>query len=650
MRKIIILIGLLFSLPYTCPAQDLDYDLLENILEKISDETGSSPEFDAIEQLIEYPIYLKQTSIQEFLQIPGFTTSEAKAILEITGLDTITNYQQLFIIIKLSDEQKYLLQICTSLEKPLYLAEKNKFYWRTRVKDYLIEPRGFTQNKFKGDALDLYNRFTGYCDGFSLGILTDKDAGELYLADNYSGYFSGELSGFKFLVGDYYIETGMGNILWKPFAVGKGAEVIYPSLQRGSGIREYRSSIDYRNFRGFALEKSLIVFGNNINVLVWYSNVNRTGTIEDSGRAIEAVYRAGYYRTESEISKKNAFNEVLLGSNLEWKNDFLSAGFTAMHLRYDKPILSESKYAFYGKEGNMLSVYSFFNYSNFSIGAELSSDANGNAGIKTGSQIEFGDFELAMNFRSFTPDFRSQYGYSFGESTAPNNEYGLYTGLRYKGIEDFIFSTYADFYASYERTYYVPEPIHGDDLFFQTDWKMSDDVSTMLRFSAENKTDAINISDSFKEVYQKAIYRLRVELNAQLLKSLSVRFRTEADYVSFKNIIENERGIAGFLELKWLPFEFMQTGCRFSAFSTNSFESVVYQYEMAVPGYMTSVPLYGDGYRALTFIKISPVPNIDIWLRYSITKKNNVSSIGSGYLEIFGKKDERIIIQLDCRL
>ncbi len=260
------------------------------------------------------------------------------------------------------------------------------------------------------------------------------------------------------------------------------------------------------------------------------------------------------------------------------------------------------------------------------------------------------EFNININFRSFTPNFRSQYGYNFGESSAPNNEYGLYSGLKYKGIKNILMSAYADFYASYARTYYVPEPIHGIDLFFQTDWKIDKTSKALIRLCSENKTDVININDTGKVVYQKEIYRVRTEFENQLLKSLSLRIRLEANLIGFEKLVNEETGIAGFVEFKWEPFDFLQTGFRFSAFSTNSFESVIYQYEMAMPGYMTTVPLYGDGFRYLAFLKITPINNMDLWFRYSITKKNNVASLSSGYLEILGNRDQRLMIQLDFRL
>lgn len=628
-------------------SQELDFKILENILEKISLETGSSPEIENIEQLIENPLYLKTASIQDFLKIPGFTTSEAKQILLFSRADSTISFSQLFQKIELTEEQKYLLNICTSLDKTI---PDKKAFWRTRLKDYLIEPRGFTQKKFKGDKLDIYNRISGYIKDFNFGFLTDKDAGELHLADNYSAYLSGIVYDFKVLAGDYYLETGMGNILWKTFPANKGAEVIYPVIQKGSGIREYRSSIDYKNFRGFAIQRDLKIFNNNLNIIVWYSNSNRAGTYDSTKDIITSVYRSGYYRTESEIQKKNAFNEVIYGGNIEWSSDLITLGFIALHINNDKELVTESKALFLGKAGNLLSAYTFINYGDFSLGTELSRDAKGNTAFKAGSQFEVNTLEIALAGRSFTPGFRSPYGMMFGESSIPNNEYGFYTGLRYKGISNILLSAYSDFYSTYERTYTVPEPIHGSDLFFQTDWTISKNNKLVLRFVSENKTDVITDSYNEKEIYQKQIFRARTEFASKLFKTLSLRFRIEACRIDYQDYAQDETGIAGFIESIFSPKEFIQIGGRFSAFTSKNFESVIYQFELALPGYMTTQPLYGDGFRSFLFAKISPLQNIDFWIRYSILKKNNVTSIGSNYLEIWGNRDERLILQLDISI
>jgi len=645
--KSLIAIIIFFIIPVILLSQELDIKFLENILEKVSVETGSSPEIDAIEQFIEHPIYLKRATISEFLGIPGFTTSEARDILRNAEIDTINSYQQLFALMELSDEQKYLLNLCSTLDNSP--KKLDKIYFRTRTKDYLREPRGFTENIFQGNAFELYNRITGYFDEYSAGFLVDKDAGEVYLADHYSCYLSGSFDNLKFIVGDYYIETGMGNILWKQFPVSKSSEVIYPAVQKGSGIREYRSSIDYRLFRGAAIEYKFEVLKNNISTILFVSNSDRAGTYDSLTKSISSVFKSGYYRTKSEISKKNAYKELLLGGNLEWKNEFLSLGLTAIRVQNDKELRTDSKSSFLGKEGNLISAFTFYNYSNFSFGSELSYDAKGNAGFKSGSQYKFSDFSLAMHFRSYTPGFRSPYGMNFGEMYAPNNERGLYTGLEYKGVNKLIFSAYADLYESFEKTYTVPEPIHGVDIFFQTEWKILPQTSFYFRGNAENKTDAVNITENYREIFQKNIYRFRVELDNLLFQSFSLRVRLEANLVKFEDLVPKENGFAGFLESKWDYNEILQTGLRFSAFSTKSFESAIYQYEMALPGYMTTIPMYGDGFRFFIYTKVSLFENIDIWLRYSITKKNNVNSIGNGYLEIPGNRDERVMMQLDMR-
>ncbi|MFC2132023.1 hypothetical protein ACFLSQ_11370 [Bacteroidota bacterium] len=645
-RQIIVVVALIFVYQFELRPQEYNSDKLENLLEKIAEDTGSSPELDAIEQLAENPLFIKETTVGELLRIPGFTTSEAKDIIHLAKTDSINTYTQIFSNIKLTEDQKYLLMICTTFEEPTEVSA----YWRMRNKRYLNDVRGFEEDKFKGDELDLYHRLTAYYEDFSFGILSDRDAGEIVQSDFFSGYAAGELSGWKFILGDYYIESGMGNILWKSFAVRKGAEVIYPAVQMGKGLRPSRSSLDYSHFRGAAVERNYQFSNNKINGLFWYSNTRKSGTVDKTGQYITSFYRAGYYRTETEILKKNSLHEVAFGADINCSINALTAGFTALRLQYDKKIISESKYSFYGKDGNLFALYSYLDLDNSTIGAEASTDANGNLGFKAGSQFNFNQFDLAFSIRSFTPDYRSQFAYNFGESSAPNNEYGFYTGFRYKGIDKFVISSYIDLYASYGRTFYVPEPIKGVDLFCQTDFFIGKTTNIILRLQYENKTDAVKDKNEYQYVIQKGLLRSRLELKQKINKQLNIRLRTEVSYVNFKEVKNAETGIAAFIDLNWTPCQIIKAGFRLSLFSTKSFESVIYQYEWVMPGYMTTTPLYLEGLRYYAWLKIEPVKNLTVWLRYSITKKNNIDNLGSGYLEIDGNKDQRLILQIDFNL
>jgi hypothetical protein len=649
LRLFLILFFIIFSLSN---AQEFDPQKLESILEIISIESGSSPEIEDIERFIENPIQIKDASINRILLIPGFTSLEAKKIHSIVSSDSIQSIEDLFNEIKLSPDQQYLLRVCTTFEKSDDKKDKNYVYYRARNKQYLNKIRGFEQGKFLGDKIDFYQRLIAYNNKYniSFGVLTDKDGGERIENINSSIYLIGEVNGFKYALGDYYIETGMGSILWKAFPFRKGSEVIYPAVVKGRGLMPYRSSIDNGFFRGCAGEYSFSLFGSELKTTLWYSNVKRSGTIDSSGNYVTSVYTSGYYRTENEIEKYKSFREIAFGSNIEWKYDLFTLGLNGLSLNNSKKIISESKGAFYGKNGTLYSLYSYLNLDFITVGTELGYDARGNPALRIGSQITLGDFEIANNLRSYTDGFRSPLGANFGEGSYPNNEYGFYTGIRYKGFDNFILSGYADIYASYGETYYVPEPIKGIDLFFQTEMNLGHKSNLYFRIKNESKTDAKRNAEDVKKVFMKNQIKSRVELKHEISKNLNLRIRGELTYVDLKSVVPDESGYLAFAEMKWDATECLMSGIRLTYFNTDSYESAIWQFEWAMPGSMYTIPLYGNGMRFYAYTRFGISDFIDFWFRYMITWKKAAESLGSGYLEIYGDKDQRYILQLDLKL
>ena len=86
--------------------------------------------------------------------------------------------------------------------------------------------------------MNFYNRASFNQNGLKANIITDKDAGETSLIDFYSFNLSEEISNTKIILGDFYMESGMGSILWSAFGNAKGAETVSPAVHFGSGINE----------------------------------------------------------------------------------------------------------------------------------------------------------------------------------------------------------------------------------------------------------------------------------------------------------------------------------------------------------------------------------------------------------------------------
>ena len=625
-------------------SQEYDESYLESILEKISSVTGSSPLIDEIQKFIDKPLPLKTATTEELLQLPGFSTSIAQMIL-IISLNPDATYDDIDNALNLTDEQMYLLKLCTTLDYPVQTAKSKKSYLRIRNQNQFQTQRGFETGSFKGTSLNMYAKSSIYYKNISAGFLFDKDPGEQFVTNFTSGFISGKVLNTQFIIGDYFVENGMGSILWKSYGMRKGAEVISPAMQIGSGIKPYRSSIDYNFFRGLAIQSNWgFSKSANLSSILWASYSPRGANIDSSGKYVTSLYSAGYYRTENELEKRYVINEKSFGGNLELQLESMKFGFTSYLLDYSKEITSTAKTAFNGKSGLLSSAYFFLFFDNSSYSAEVSSDAKGNIS----AQFKLGDVELAFHYRYFKPNFRSPLGYNLGESDAPANETGLYSGILWKVLKNLNLSLYVDVYKNLSETPYLPIPKKGIDAFTELDYDITSRTKIKLRLRNEISTDSYKNDSDVYTSFTKNISRARLDF-IQSFKDIKLYIRGEGVYARFGNIKTDEKGFLTFADLSWEPLSYIKIGGRVTYFSTDSYESAIWQFESIVPGYFLTFPMYGKGTKLFIYAGFTPVGEVSLWLRYSILTKKGVESMGSGYNEIRGNTDSRLYLELDVR-
>ncbi len=547
--------------------------------------------------------------------------------------------------LSLSDEQSYILGECTFFGSKVKSEEnRKKIISRMRYQQNIEKTAGFENDKFRGNEIDFYQRYLYESGSYSGGILTSKDAGEPGFADFYSGFFRYDDDKMSITAGDFQLETGMGGLFWRSFGMRKGAEVISPVISIGRGVRPYRSAYEAGYFRGAAAENSFVIGGSKLNIMAWASFAGRGANIDSSGIA-RSIDMTGYHRTENEISKKNKLLENNFGGMTEIETGNFIFGITSYYLAYDKEVRTRSSTAFYGKSGLLSSGHIFYSSQDFSFAGEIIRDAGNNFGFKAGLQKEIDQFDLALYARSFPKEFRSPFGYSFAESSFPGNETGLYAGVKWSNKENLQLNIYADIYKTPVRTYLIGIPVRGIDLLGDIEYELSDNAEITLRLRHENKSHSDPLST--KDFFQKLRTSARFEINQNPAGSSKLRFRLEAVNCKFENAMPEEYGFIGFLEYSDYILDYIRLGGRLTYFSTDSYESAIWQFEYAMPGMMTTTPLHGKGLRTYFYGRIEILDYADIWLRYDITTKNDTEVIGSGLNEINGNSRSRFTVQVD---
>ena len=625
--------------------------IIENIIENIGDETYSAPDIDLIEYYREYPLNLRDVSIDELAGLPGISQISARQIIELVRNNPDIKNHKIADIVGLSPEVEILLDVCTVNMPPQKNKHRQGFITRSRLKQRFEDVRGISENKYLGSKEDVYNRFIAYYSDYEICGIINKHSGEQSLAEYSSGYAQFNDGRNKIVAGDFYADYGMGAVLWRQFASRKGSEVISPVINIGNGIAPYRSTLDFAHFRGVSAQ-TIQNINDDISIRLsgFYSNRDKSASLDSATNEITSVYSAGYYRTESEINKKNILNETAIGGNLEINTiGGLIVGTSALSLNYSHTINSQSSSAFSGKDGTLLSAYSAYSFANNMFGSEFALDAQANKLFRGGFVHSSKYFELAVSGRYIEQNFRSPYGFHFGEFSFPANEQGIYTGLLFKPSQKVKVSFFGDIFSSIGRTFTVPGKVRGMDLFTGLIYTPERNTNYIIRLRRDNKNESIIGDDDERLIGQGIKNSLRLEFSTEPVKNLTTRFRVElADYQNEMNV-DNGSGILTFIDLRWKANEKLKLGGRYTLFSSDNFSSAIYQFEYTMPGSMVTSALFGRGSRFILTAEYRPFEFMRIYANYVTTIKNDVSTIGSGNEMINNNHDSRAVLQIEFR-
>ncbi|MBK9247864.1 MAG: hypothetical protein IPM69_07085 [Ignavibacteria bacterium] len=646
MKTIIVILFLSVS---TILAQEKSTPL-EPALEVISRDSDDAPLLNTIEYYADHPIILRSANPRTLLFLPGVSLANAKKIIRLAK-----NYPQLSLTeiadsVHLTEAQYVLLERCVLLENP----KDTKPAWlsyRTRTQHRVQENKGILDSAFIGSSLTLYQRITGGVGNFSAGVTASKAPGERTINDFMSGFAEYKDNSFRLVLGDFTAESGLGSIIWQGFGSKKGSEVISPVIQQGSGISPYRSSIEYRYFRGAAVEATIPIADNSsLEIIGFYSSIRRSGSIDSAQNVATSLDISGLFRTSSEIAKRNALGEKTIGLIAEWTiSRAWTIGASALSLRYEKPIVSSSTSVFSGQSGVLTSLYSAYSSANSLLLGEFSRDAGGNNGLKFSMEFTGKNVKSALGIRYFSPEFRSPFGYNFGEFPSPSNEAGVYTGLFWRGAPGLELMAYADLYQSIRPRFGMYSPTRGADILAECRWKITRPTMAVFRFHTENKTDGFTSEDGLRGVYQRTVTSLRAEVQHEATPEIRTRFRMEAVYCDFEKMQPREVGVVGFGEIWWRS-ERWKIGARIAYFSTDSYASARWTFEPSVPGVLGNPALYGNGARSFILLNYKPIPQLSLGANYTVTAKNSVTSLGSGTSEIEGNAEQKFIFQMDVSL
>jgi len=624
--------------------------ILNNVLDEATIEKEDSQLYDLIEQLLENPININTATKTELMTIPFMGIESANNIVkyrkkhgkffstsELSMIDGLPS--------NLSRTLKYFVTVrqpSKEYAQPFIGLYSLKF--RSRIVQDLQERQGFIDTVYSGSATKSYNRIKFQVNPkISMGGLIEKDAGEKSYWDFYSAHLSinNLIPSTHVIIGDYTVEFGQGLSMWSPYSFSKSSDATNSIIKRGRNISSYTSSGESNFLRGVAVNTKI----NNLSLTAFYSSLNLDAVLYQ-GSIFSSIKKDGFHRTVNELSNVANIRDKTFGANLSY-NFFDKVNLGVLY--YQKSfnhIFEPSNYpSINGDRFEFASVTYDATIKNIFFIGELSYFQNSIASINTLQLALVKNFIITAIVRSYPKDYFSFYANGFGEKSTTNNEFGIYTGFKWKtGFGEINF--YLDQFKYPNPTKYIPLPSNGNELSLSYANRFSKGIHFYIRYFNEKK-EVIGIVERENLLVSQRLQKIRGEVSYQVNQSLRLRSRLELLYLSVDQTSRNETGFLLFQDVQVrLPINLTLYG-RFIFFQTDSYASRIYEFENDLTGVMNNMALFGTGMRWYFLLRYRIFKVIQLSLKYSELYKPNDKFISSGYNLIPGNLDNRISLQLD---
>lgn len=694
MMKLIVIIALLilsgsFNL-YSQEKKEVIQTRIEFISEQL--EAESVDLTDVIAQLSYYydrPLNLNSANVEELQSLNLLTDIQINdlmlhrklfgKLISIYELQSLTYWDMETIMnvlpfVKVDDK---LDQLHVSL-KEMFKYGKFEAYFRYQriledkagyedVPDSILEE---SNSYYYGNPDRYYSRLRfSYRTNLSFGITAEKDPGEEFFRGSQAktgfDFYSAHAfyKGGKYLkaiaLGDYQIQIGQGLNLWSGYAFGKTADVT--NVKRSANpIRPYTSVDETRFLRGAAVDLgykdfSLTLFGSYKGVDA--TLVEATDTLELEDVTVSSVNLSGLHRTNSEIARKDALNEIIYGGNLRYEKNQLTLGVAGVYQGYDRLFARDTmpynQFDFRGRGTVGISADYSYVFRNFSFFGELSRTTHSGGFANIHGVLFSLDRYVSMSliYRDYNRDYQTFYNAGFAEGSRTQNEKGIYAGLKTNLSRSFFINSYVDIFKFPWLRYQVDAPSEGHEIMIQPTYKPSRSLEIYARFREQLRQKNSRETDGTISPIEDVLQRnYRINFNYKV--SDAVRLKSRIEYVTVdRPSVGQEDGIIFTQDILFKPKSFpLDVSLRYALFDTDSYDTRIYTYENNAL-YVFSVPAYFyRGSRAYVLVRYTFLRRFDLWVRYAQNIYINRTVQGSGAEEILGNTRSELTVQLRIKL
>jgi hypothetical protein len=661
-----------------------DDGTIEMLIENETQDSEDSELLDRLQKLQDNPVDINTANSGELQAIPYIDAILATKILEyrnknkkfysiielryVEGIDDIL-YGKIkkFIVVKSSKvdftkDEFGVVQKIRSSRKGFFSNFNAEL--RSRFSNDLQPSAGYLDNTYTGTRPKLYNRlitrFSSKGYKFSASLLTEKDPGEKSLADHIGGYveMKAPLILNQVLLGDYTLEFGQGITLWGSYSFSKGSEAVSGIKKKAEDINSYASVNEVQYFRGVAGKVKLPTSFGDFSLFGFYSNNNIDASIDTTLNQLSSFYEDGYHRTESEINRDDSGKEKLLGGRFLYETKTFGStkiGLTYYKSEYSKPFKYKSQFDFSGSTSNGLGVDYDIVFKNLNFFGEWARSYTDVVGGVAGVKILFlKQADLIFLVRNYPKNFIMLHSYGFGEQSGTSqNEFGIYSGIRFRIGRLATINAYYDQYKFPYSTFFNPIPTSGNDFLLHTEWNVTRNLKLSTKYKNETKEDVASIVNQYgleeDIIYDRRQSNYRLQFDYDIFRTFRIRSRFEYVFVDYDATATSQKGILFFSDFRVKPFKDLILDGRFIIFQTDSFDSRIYEFENEINGVVSNFGLYGKGRRWYLLLKYKPYNFLELSAKYAETITEGAKSTGSGNDEILGDLKNRFSLQLEIK-
>jgi len=306
-------------------------------------------------------------------------------------------------------------------------------------------------------------------DQLQAGFLTQKDAGERYLNDHWSGFFYWQNTSqrFRVTVGDFYYNHGQGLIASSPYVMRKSTAALAPFRQSKNDSRPLLSAQENPIFRGIYAGCAPLEW---LYIDTFFSRTQHDIT----GLPVTSISTTGYHRTAQEIRYRDILITEGIGSRLRIAlRDLFKISMSFIVARYNpnfNSLSGNSKrrdyFKFSGARSKNLSLSLSSVFKPFLVTGEIALSNDKFTAYQVSAVIREKVAQFALRFWHVSPSFHAPYSIYIDEI---RNSKGFYTAFVHRIHARLQLDSYIFIEQSIWRTYFNLLPVLQNEIMLQNE-------------------------------------------------------------------------------------------------------------------------------------------------------------------------------------